>query len=206
MRLSNYLLEDDSMSLDNVMSGIQSGCGQFLKEFKKPIFRGIENYPDFGNRVPRRDRRSLSLGDVLHSTFDICFDKVFGWKPRSQGVFATGDDQQANIYGDVYYFFPLDGYEYIWSPEVEDLYTDITDILMESGVFKYRGEIQDSKYWEYWNLDRIDKLTKWIKSNYKNKNYNKDNEIMFKCSGYYYIHKKHVKIKYEDLYKKLTEK
>jgi hypothetical protein len=77
----------------------------------------------------RKDRQPKDMSLDMQRIFDHMFFKKFGWKPRSEGVFALPqseilDDATYN-YGKQFIFFPIGIYKYIWSSRIIDLYGSI---------------------------------------------------------------------------------
>jgi hypothetical protein len=99
----------------------------------------------------------------LHNKFDEEFANKFGWHARSEGVFTTTSRRTAATYGRAYIFFPTGHYEYIWSDEVDDLYTTVDgENLLNYDVEDYYDGMHDDQwreeygegsgsngYWEY---------------------------------------------------------
>jgi hypothetical protein len=97
------------------------------------------------------------------------FLEKFGWAARSEGVFATGNSKEAAYYGNVYAIYPVDGYKYIWSPKVKDLYTHL-DWDTEKDL-----DLSDEEIDELFQTYKTDDLQQAIDSRH---------EIMIKCSQY----------------------
>ena len=148
---------------------------------------------DFFEKIPRKDRIPMNTPKNVSDALDRGFQKNFGWKPRTEGVFCTPDITSASFYGDAYLFFPFDEYKYIWSPDVEDLYSDLPDIskpylensLINKNTMTIRTHINKMSDKE------LDALVKYIfnvcKYTDKNLKYNKENEVMVKCKKYYML-------------------
>jgi len=146
MKLEKYLTESDNAIVENgprIWQILLSECRPFLKEFKKTglagkrwIWRGSAKNIPGKNRgikaiIPRTDRRPKDMSRELHNKFDEDLHDVFGWYPRSEGVFTTGKRSVANSYGKPYIFFPEGKYQYIWSPDIDDLYGTADDKNLE---------------------------------------------------------------------------
>lgn len=170
----------------NIINLIRRDCKPFLKEFKDfPIFRGIESSEDFIIKTPRIDRKPTDMPLWFHNVVDKAFNDIFGWKARSEGVFCSNDIEQATQYGsNVYYFFPVGDYRYVYSDTIKDLYVYASkhDYIAD-GWHEYKYEhkaVTDS--------DK-EKLYNFIKSKYTDKGFrtNKQDhtEVIFKCDRYY---------------------
>lgn len=216
MRLNNYLTEKfpavslDDFDADDAVERIKRDCGQFLKEFKRPIYRGTRDVAyGFWMDTRRKDRRPRNTNIVLHGALDDAFQKVFGWRPRGQGVFVTGNDGQASSYGGVHLFFPVGKYRYVWSPSVSDLFTvatgrpDRAEKTWNIDMNLWDGEkdmlVTDvplnaltKQNYDDFAKKQIEEL---VKDNYTNKGYGKARnqterlhaEAMFDCDKYYML-------------------
>ena len=61
----------------------------------------------------------------------MVFYRKFKWKPRSTGVFCTGDKEQAKGYGGLATVWPIGNFKYIWNPEIRDFLDvaiDLSDV------------------------------------------------------------------------------
>ena len=75
------------------------------------------------------------MSALNHDILDELFEKKFGWKPRSGGVFCTGSEATASGYGDAYIFFPIGDFEFLWSPKIHDLYDHVTTRKPVGSIF-----------------------------------------------------------------------
>jgi len=132
MRLDNYISENtilDSTAL------IKRDCQPWLKATKNCgfFYRGLKRGGSFEKKSVRKDRIPLNMDQEESDRLDVGFQKKFGWKARSNGVFVTGSLINASGYagltGGAYIFFAIGDFKYVWSPRVEDLYTDIPKLM-----------------------------------------------------------------------------
>ena len=150
---------------------LEKKCNGFIKELttnnksRNMLLRGSNGAgPDFFTRNPRTDRKPSDMPDHWHKAFDAYFVREFGWKVRSEGLFCTGLESLARGYGDTTLMvFPINGYSYVWSPEIPDLYVergnheDISDFKVDdelisrwtSEYYENYGEEGDRGYWNY---------------------------------------------------------
>jgi hypothetical protein len=174
MRLSHYINESVADIKD-----IPYDCAEFMsvaKGSKKLLYRGSRNsFPHDITLVNRRVNRRPSATPIrIHDAFDKAFDDAFGWKARSTGVFAVGDDIDAENYGTVYIFIPIGPYfDFVWSPDIMDLFIELEDIAFDVSIDDIRNMVE----------------------NYSNKNLKKaiqsGNEIMFNVDKYYMVNRKY---------------
>jgi len=176
-KASNYpeaiLVRGKLIKFDKFIDDVRSSCGPWLSAVKncprKTVWRGVETDVSFiSNKKVRADRKPLNTDISLHQAFDTRFEEVFGWKPRSSGLFVTGNMGSAGMYGDqTYLIFPAGPFKFLWSDKIYDLYAQRS---MPGGL----GALIN-------------------KNNYKEKDIcgaiNSDNEIMISCKSYYGIKK-----------------
>jgi hypothetical protein len=153
-------------------------CHQILNVYQKcghVLYRGMHKYN--GNtvikKVPRKNRKTLDMDPRIQKQLNNAFEKKFGWKPRSQGVFAIGSIAIAENYGGIFMFFPFDNFEFLWSPKIVDLF-DYLNPNFDLKLNKISQKDIVNAVDTYTNKN----LAEAIKSNH---------EIMFKCDNYYAI-------------------
>ena len=187
MRLHNYLTEN--ISKDDLIKLLDKNCSQYKKlcEPDSVLYRGvIDSYiTGFVERSPRSDRKPKDTPQEIHDYINNVFYKSFGWKPRSEGVFAISSVTDAgyyahHVYSDILIFIPFDGFKFIWSPDIVDLYNYLATKQMVDDFNKI-------KYWDEESKEMLDKVL----DKYRNDNLRGAmtslHEIMFKCSKYYLI-------------------
>lgn len=180
MRLVNFLNEE-AKSSDKVIKILKKDCKKFINEFlhKAPV---VVTRIIFGDKwetikilgivkfTSRTDRIPKDLPQQWHDYFDRQLKHIFGWKPRSEGVFTyvSKSTNEKSYWRDrTFFFFPIGNYKYVWSPKVSDLYLSYEDNfgedvdIAEELVKTY----QDIRGWEAVNKS----------------------EVMFKCSSYYMV-------------------
>ena len=136
MNLHQYIVEatlsqPDRNKFEVIWKSLWKECQPFLKEIKKMggqkhhfIWRGTDNtIGDFKRVKPRKNRYPKDTPQELHEKIDSAFYQKFKWYPRSEGVFTSGSKGQAKAYGTRYLFFPVGKYKFIWSNDIDDLYS-----------------------------------------------------------------------------------
>jgi hypothetical protein len=94
---------------------LQSGCA--------PLFRGADPAgATYFRAEVRRDRRPTNMPLELHLAADEWFSQQFGVRYRQAALFCTGDRAQAARHGAVCAVFPIEGFQFCWSPHVKDLH------------------------------------------------------------------------------------
>lgn len=113
---------------------IAKECSEFIKEtefsvdkiyrLSNAVYRGVDNLrtvvASFDGNIVRPARDSNKL---LHKLLDKFFVEHFGFPYRSKGTFVTANETTASGYGYAGIFFPVNGYSYVFSKEIEDAYT-----------------------------------------------------------------------------------
>lgn len=115
---------------------VQENCQPYLQAIGNDIneyvlYRGRSAYfaPEQNYQVftSHADRRPMSTRPDLQILYDNILEQLFGWRPRQQGVFATGDFHQARAYAGgeeaTLIFFPIGEFKFIWSESTRDLYS-----------------------------------------------------------------------------------
>jgi hypothetical protein len=220
------VFRNDSDAYAEMIASLKRDCQQAIQlydiEQQKMLYRGVNwksettRDRDFFKRNRRLDRKPLSTSWVSHTILDRVFDKVFGWKARSQGVFASCDIADARYYGGgaerVYYFFPCDNWTYLWSPIVKDsVELDVAGFNVKgTQVFDgiqvvYADNIETfgkhPKADKKWENDMVPVIKKIYKDNDIDEYFKrKKTEIMINCDSYYMI-----KIGYANIYKILQD-
>lgn len=135
---------NESDDIESVIQQIQNDCAPFIKAMKNPIatgsyfFRGVKNRSIFGKNVNlinnepevvkgqlRTDRHPDSTPLVVHEVADAYFERTFGHKYRSNALFVTADENDADQYGKVYMVLPIGNYKCVTSHVINDLYLKI---------------------------------------------------------------------------------
>jgi hypothetical protein len=187
MRLLNYINEN-SISVEEAVEMIKDDCAPYFKlaQASKPLYRGTEKLiADIATIFPRKDRKPKDIPREFHDYLDKELQKKFGWKPRSEGVFATSDILQAEAYGKSYLFFPIGDFKFIWSPDIRDLYIEMANIL-EDGRTRPGEDPWTNVDKEYLRKDLLMFISTYINKNLKEA-INSWHEMIFKCASYYLV-------------------
>lgn len=188
MRLQHYLIED--ITTDDTIETIRDNCSQWLQESKgNAVYRGSDNIiKTYRLGYPRTDRRPRDSDQWIHDEMDNGLEAKYGWKPRSEGLFVTGDKSQASKYGYEYIVLPFNGYKYTWSPKIKDLFFALYSFSspMLTGIDKFLSLfIKDEYYDEYVKQRGVANAIKTYKDTNLTKAIDSGNEIIIKCKAYY---------------------
>ena len=162
-----------------------SKLGDFEGSFSVPDTN--ENYAVYSRSV-RKDRKPMSTHPDVHAALDRWFEKKFGWKARSQGLFVFGERgrNSAEGYGGKNCIvFPVGKFSYVWSPVISDLYHQV------DGELNYRNDIADEFKNSQGGVD-MEKLDDYMTQfKYTNNGLHKaietDHEIMIDCDEALFI-------------------
>ena len=215
----NEGIAEDSNSFDKIVELLERDCKPFLDEIMKNeqlqqhntidghvIFRGsrpshneeIDDL-DIYKKTVRADRKSLDTNSEISNIFDDIFEKKFGVRPRSCGVFTTKNYQTTSAYGMRYIFVPIGEYKYYWNPSFDDLFTKINT---ESWYRRFtKSEYKPNEYkpnmikrfYDFITNNNLEKdvhnSMKKLVDGYKNDDLeiNTHQEIMFICKDYYLL-------------------
>jgi len=132
------LTQKETEELQNIIMILKRDCSQFIKEYEtastqsKVVSRYSKSFIDtpIVKITPRQNRHPMDTPLWLHDYLDGLFEKKFGWKPRSTGVFAIGTVRKDTTGSSSFkLIFPVDGYKYLWNPEIADLFVYIRDFV-----------------------------------------------------------------------------
>lgn len=177
MRLLKYLNERSvpvyisNEEFDTVVLEIKKKCKPWLSECgKQLVYRGIRHDVDsMIHKTVHQDRKPSSTPEELSKQLDVAFKKSLGWKPRSEGVFVTGDIGLTLMFGSPYITFPEGPFKIAWCPDLLDL-TERLDSLRYNYLNPTLDQITDLV-----NEYKDDSLPQAIKNGV---------EISVKCSNY----------------------
>lgn len=119
---------DSSQSLAKFVALLKRDCSQSIMAYKKTgavLYRGIRNsnYGEFKAKT-RDNRRPMDTGEKSHNILDKML-KASGFETtRSNSIFTSSSTAQANMYGDLYVIFPVNGFKFLWNEKYKDLYSD----------------------------------------------------------------------------------
>jgi len=176
MRLQKFLNED---IVKERIELIEKNCQPFLKDLKKLnnknlLYSGRPVTINFTKKKVRKNRKPKDTPEKLHWLMDDWFFKKFGVRSRSNSIFCTFEDDEAEDYGEIHVIFPISKYKAVSSDAILDLYTffEASDLL----YFK-TGK-------EHWITDVLKRAKYTDKLKYH------ENEIMITCKEYYILHLK----------------
>lgn len=190
MRLDNYISEN---TIHDYAALIKRDCQPWLKAMKNCdgfFYRGMKDHGNFSKKKVRTDRIPSNMDMEETRLLDDAFQKKFGWKPRTSGLFATGSIILAQGYTGIgkapYIIFPIGQFKFVWSEAAEDLYVDVPKLrtMAKGGAFGKESviDVYDTmvkKFFQDKNLCRAQKS---------------GNEVMIGCKTYYVLDSGYVNV------------
>lgn len=174
------------------MAIIEKSCSQIIKEYKKAdefFYRGSHGR-DFVEKEGRitKVRPPKDTPVEVHRFLNKIYKEKFGWKVRD-GVPATPNTHTAETYGRVFIFFPVNGYKYVWSRKVKDIYMKIPLTLKKHSFARVKSKKDRQKIIlnnEIYFKNLIDLYQDTgIQQALKH-----ENEVMFRTKKWYGIHER----------------
>lgn len=157
-RLTVVDKSESTAKINQLLDKIETECSDIVSAIKKTkrfLYRGVKYSPPSFIGRSREDRKSKDSADFSQQVFDV-FLKAFGFDAgRGNSIFCSTRPGQASGYGSIYYIFPKNGYEF--------LYTSNDDLIMgsdywdnyvnESAAKKFLLELRDWLYNEEPNIN-----------------------------------------------------
>jgi hypothetical protein len=97
-----------------------------IRYYHEHKHRGI-NAPSVFVRQTRTDRNPKDSSNAFHNLYNILINVAGGTANRSNSLFVSGSTQEASYYGKVYAVFPIGSFNYTWSPELADWYSQVEE-------------------------------------------------------------------------------
>ena len=161
---------------------IKADCKPFLKIIgydinEYPLYRGMSG-TGFQHKTVRLTNRSpMSTALTKHDRYNHYFEETFG-QPFRNSMFASGSIQMAFFYGRVFRVFPIGNFDWLWSPQIEDIALDI-----KWPIIGGQHNVPPSQEAVNAKLDTLDyNMNSDIRGAIKS-----GNEIMIRCSEYYAV-------------------
>ena len=205
MRFKDYLREEEQedyeyvKSLPPLKTLINVECPGLLKRMGNNglLYRGVTQLGSYeGNfslpeskdpitvyrKKVRKDRIPMSMNADVSRALDKWFEKNFSFRARSQAIFVFGERGRGSAEGyggKKCIVFPIGKFSYVWSPNVDDLYSTV------DGKLNKRREIHPDFDNGGGGMDtaKLDDYMKPFKytNNHLDKAIQTDHEIMIDC-------------------------
>jgi len=189
MKFNRYLNEEDK-SIEETLAILKKDCKPILNWMKKSdydLFLYRWNSKKAGTIfeliTPRKDRNPSDTPPWLQEIYDDAFEKKFGVRARSSGVFCQVRQLRNQSYSSgSFAVFPVGKFKYIWKPKMADLFVRWTEVRKEfrSGTGGVYNDY-DINSVKAWATDIIDTYTD------KNLDDVILEEVMLICDKYYLV-------------------
>lgn len=196
MKFYNYLNEQS----EDWIELIEKHCKPYLNKIKGNKHVLVRNFPKKQRSIielrrVRKDRKPKDMPVKIHNMLDKFFQEHFGWKARSEGLFCWSSYKFKYILKDLIdnediatkLVFPIGKFDYLWNPEVDDLYV----------IFDENAEEMFSKSIDYVDSEELENLFNKLKetdnplSGYQDSRFSKSLdsscEIIINCDNYYTV-------------------
>jgi hypothetical protein len=213
VRLQQHINEESLFDdIVDAFYNIINNCQPFLKEMgtvKPPqfLYSGRKSNLGWFTKDVRSDRKPLDMFVDIYKSFDDAFNKKFGWRARSNGLFCVGRMESAEEYAEPYVIFPKGHFKIIWSDDIDDLYMKLSNdisfsVKRSNGIKKlftqeieYENKLNKSPWSPKQVQEKIDerynKFINDIVDMYQDDNIMKaidsQKEIMLNCKSYYAV-------------------
>ena len=174
----------------------------YQKNTNNILYRGVKrDIYHYSIEKRRKDRKPKDMPSELHRWFDNEFQKQFGWKARSEGVFVIANERTAQGYGRPYIFIPKGKYRFLYSKEIKDLWAEATgddNIYIDPVEVAVLNDDSDTldmfiDEYGYGSPPSVHQVLDKIVNSYTNKNIQLGmeykHEIMFDCDEYFLFEK-----------------
>lgn len=208
MKFKQYLLNEKLLNngherLERIAKLIKKDCKPYLNDviriYKNYFFySGRNDSRDFLKKDVRQDRVPRDTPPEIHEFLDEWFKRKFGVRARSQSVFCSFYESDADGYGNIYYVFPVGEYKAISNKDINDLSDSIVNNVINSteSVLRIDGKVHISKFNKVWSMlsnkqkeEIFKKIEKFLNaSNYENKAFSKTEQMII-CKRVYLVNK-----------------
>ena len=183
-----FLLEEHP-----TLKSLMDQCGDFLNlSGGHYMLRGMSNarepinyiqnpYDDsdieYITKTTRQNRTPMDTAVKTHEFIDNWFNDHFGFRARSQALFVLGKRASYNTlssYGKTYAIFPIGPIEYVWSPNVPDLFSSMAALTpSDEHGYTWEDHLDDFLTRQQYQKDGLEKAAL------------SNCEVMIKCSKYF---------------------
>jgi hypothetical protein len=108
---------------NNVMTKFLEDCSgsiMVMQNAQQFLYRGTNNAPDVFMGRTRNDRKSRETDQSIQDKIDEIMIAAGYTALRSNSIFCSSDASFAGQFGEAYLIFPVNGFSYTWSIEIDD--------------------------------------------------------------------------------------
>jgi hypothetical protein len=167
---------------DFISKELRKDCEFYFSQVKDPnlwLYRGSQSKLYHGMRYPFRQReRPVDTPGWAHREMNEFFQEKYG-HPFRNGLFVSGSADQASQYGKIQIVIPKGKFEWLTSPEIEDLAT----------TFMHAEDEEDEGADANADEELIHELktSDWVHSKDLEECIRSENEIMLWCPEGYFV-------------------
>lgn len=122
MRFKQFISEESEFSAKKIVSD----CAPWFKANAPShyiIWHGTSSFKKESMLIRNRPRSNPSNSSIqIHNTVNRILQIKFGWLPRTEGLFVSGDRNVSSVYGKAYACYPVGDFKFVWSPDIADLF------------------------------------------------------------------------------------
>ena len=117
-----------TISIQEALELAHTNSKPYLKQIVKKggvtqfMYSGRTHNANSFTRVVQKEREPLDTPKIIHMMLDRLFKKKWGYNARSQTIFCTGSQVQAELYGNSFLIFPYGNFKFLWHQKAKDLY------------------------------------------------------------------------------------
>lgn len=187
--IGGKLTKNQQLLLDNYnkyIEIIKRDCSSIIhiyKSLNKFLYRGFKD-PENRDIIELKWRTTERVEQ--HTTIETqrainaAFLEKFGWKVRN-GIFVSTLYSQTSIYGSPYIFFPVNKFQFCYSPTIEDLWLNMK--VQPHGI--------SNKDWKIKRQEQFKRLVNRHTDKNLQDAWNREGEISFKTPKYYLVSTKY---------------
>jgi hypothetical protein len=199
---------DDEYLVKQIITRIDKECKQIINEMggwstwltenirvkdQYNLIRGMRPTSLYGIRSARSQRTPKDTWPEIHQIIDDWFFQKFGYRYRSNAIFAVSNVHTAESYGHPCLIFPRGHFRFCYSPDVEDLWDGVKMTLHKNfkSTVQKLATIESDEHFEQAVNQIISKLEG---AGYTETNLREaigyvygSSEIMIGCKDYYYV-------------------
>lgn len=122
-------IQDDRQDIIKMLNSQCSEIIQAMKASNKFLYRGVRGYsdPNFPEQFKgksRSDRKTMGTSSWHQPVMDKILANNGFAALRGNSIFCTSNIEDSTTYGRPYIIFPINGFDFTWSPVYQDLYGD----------------------------------------------------------------------------------
>lgn len=120
--------QENELFLKQALGLVVSQCQDFLKmSGGNMLWRGLDSRQPVLQKIIRQDRKPKDSSGDFNEFYNDFFQTKGFVTNRNNCIYASGKSSVASSYGNVYAIFPYDGFHFLWSPKISDMFGSFED-------------------------------------------------------------------------------